>query len=82
MEAIGKYRYPFRVRTDYGGENIEVWRDMVAKWGEDSGFVVVGSSVHNQRIEHHNRSVNNQVIYSWVQTTVLPDGSRRNSGSF
>ena len=67
MEALNKYLYPFRVRTDYGGENIQVWQSMVAKWGEDSRSVVVGSSVHNQRIERHNRSVNENVIESYKQ---------------
>lgn len=62
MKAVDKYHYPFRVRTDYGGENVEVWRAMVAEWGEDSGSVVVGGSVHNQRIERHNLSVNENVI--------------------
>ena len=61
-DAVHKYRHPFRVRTDYGGENVEVWHDMVSKWGENSGAVVVGSSIHNQRIERHNRSVNENVI--------------------
>lgn len=60
-EAVEKYKYPFRVRTDYGGENVEVWQNMVAQWGKNSGAVVVGSSVHNQTIERHNRLVNEQV---------------------
>ena len=67
MEAVDKYQYPFRVCTDYGGENVEVWQSMVAKWGEDSGSVVVGSSVHNQRTERHNRSVNENVIERYKQ---------------
>ena len=35
--AVEKYSYPFRVRNDYGGENVDVWHDMVGKWGDDSG---------------------------------------------
>jgi hypothetical protein len=35
---------------------------MVNTYGEESRSVVVGSSVHNQRIERHNRAVNEQVI--------------------
>lgn len=35
---------------------------MVNAWGEDSRSVVVGSSVHNQRIERHNRSINEQEL--------------------
>jgi len=35
---------------------------MVNAWGEEARPVVIGSSVHNQRIEHHNRAVNEQVF--------------------
>ena len=35
-----------------------MWRDMTSAWGEDARSVIVGSSVYNQRIERHNRSVN------------------------
>jgi hypothetical protein len=60
--AVEKYGCPSRVRTDYGGENVGVWRNMVNVHGEDSRAVIAGSSVHNQRIERHNRTVNEQVI--------------------
>ena len=30
-KAIEIYRYPFRIRTDYGRENIEIWQNVVAK---------------------------------------------------
>ena len=60
--AIQQYGCPVRVRTDYGGENVGVWRHMVNVHGEDSRAVIAGSSVHNQRIERHNRIVNEQVI--------------------
>ena len=60
--AIQQYGCPTRVRTDYGGENVEVWRHMVSVHGEDTKPVIAGSSVHNQRIERHNRIVNEQVI--------------------
>ena len=60
--AVQKYGCPTRVRTDYSGENVEVWRYMVSVHGEDTKPVIAGSSVHNQRIERHNRIVNEQVI--------------------
>ena len=60
--AFRKYGRPFRVRTNHGGENVDVWRDMVSAWGENARSVVVGSSVHNQRIERHNRAANEQLI--------------------
>ena len=59
MEKYGK---PIHVCTDYGGENVLIWRDMTEFWGEDSQSVICGSSVHNQRIERHNRSVNEQLV--------------------
>ena len=61
-DAIRKYGRPFRIRSDHGGENVEVWRDMVAAQGKESRCIIVGSSVHNQRIEHHNRSTNEQEL--------------------
>ena len=35
---------------------------MTEFWGEDAHSVIVRSSVHNQRIERHNRAVNEQVV--------------------
>ena len=35
---------------------------MTAFWGDDARPVIVGSSVHNQRIERHNKTVNEQVV--------------------
>ena len=61
-EAVRKYGRPRRIRSDHGGENVLVWRDMNSAWGEDTRPVIVGSSVHNQRIERHNRSANEQEL--------------------
>ena len=61
-EAVRKYGRPRRIRSDHGGENVLVWRDMNSAWGEDARPVIVGSSVHNQRIERHNRSANEQEL--------------------
>lgn len=61
-QAVRKYGRPFRVRTDHGGENVDVWRDMIQAWGEEARSVIVGSSVHNQRVERHNRAANEQEL--------------------
>lgn len=52
-QAVRRYGRPFRVRTDHGGENVDVhvWRDMIQAWGEEARSVIVGSSVENQRVE-------------------------------
>ena len=46
-----KYRLPSRIRCDQGRENIHVARHMLRHRGEERRSVLVGSSVHNQRIE-------------------------------
>ena len=61
-EAVRRYGRPQRIRSDHGGENVLVWRDMTSAWGEEARSVIVGSSVHNQRIERHNRSANEQEL--------------------
>ena len=66
-EAVVRYGHPVRIRTDHGGENVEIWRYMVETHGEDLRPVIVGSSVHNQRIERHNRAVNEQLISTFKQ---------------
>ena len=42
--------------------DIAVWNDMVYAWGEEARPVVVDSSIHNQRTEHHNGAVNEQMF--------------------
>ena len=62
LQALPKYGRPHRIRTDLGGENVDIWRDMVAARGEERKPVLVGKSIHNQRIERHNRALNEQVL--------------------
>ena len=61
-EAVSRYGRPQRIRTDHGGENVDIWRDMISAQGEEGKPVLVGKSVHNQRIERHNRALNEQVM--------------------
>ena len=56
MEAIQDFGLPEKVRSDLGGENVEVWRYMIDQHRSDQA-VVVGSSTHNERIERLWRDV-------------------------
>ena len=51
LQAIQRYGLPSRVRCDQGCENILVAQHMLRHRGSERRSVLVGSSVHNQRIE-------------------------------
>lgn len=58
LQATLTHGYPINVRTDHGGENVLVWRQMNNHWGTERRSVIVGSSIHNQRVERFNRDIN------------------------
>ena len=56
LDAVSMYGLPDQVRSDQGGENIEVWQYMLEQHQSESA-VLVGSSTHNERIERMWRDV-------------------------
>ena len=65
VNGVQKYGMPRKVRTDHGGENIEVWRTMMSEHSSDK-CVITGSSTHNERIERLWRDVHRSVIVTFA----------------
>lgn len=67
MEACSMHGLPQKVRSDLGGENVEVWRYMVEQHMSHSA-VITGSSTHNERIERLWRDLMRCVITLYYDT--------------
>ena len=64
-----------KVRSDHGGENVDVWRYMIANHENDYSCVITGSSVHNERIERLWRDVHRCVASIMKSTEVQTLGT-------
>ena len=51
MKGVSDYGLPSRVRTDRCGENILIGEYMLNSRGTGRNSIIMGRSVHNQRIE-------------------------------
>ena len=73
VAAVDEYGLPECVRSDLGGENVEVWRFMIEQHSSESS-VITGSSTHNERIERLWRDVTRSVgsyVYATFQELEL-----------
>ena len=53
---------PCKIRTDYGTENVLVWEMMTNHLQNQNGpTVLLGSSMHNERVERFNRDINRNI---------------------
>ncbi len=72
QRAICQYPRPSRVRSDYGGENLEVGCYIQALHGDQHNAWLQGSSVHNQRNEWIRRIFTTDCVPRGRQTIIVP----------
>ena len=62
VDAVQTYGVPKKLRTDMGGKNIDAWDYMIDYHSGNKSCIIIGSSVHNERIERLWRDVSRSVI--------------------
>ena len=62
VNAVQSYGVPKKLRTDFGGENVDAWDYMIDYHNGNENCIITGSSVHNERIERLWRDVSRSVI--------------------
>ena len=73
--GVTQFGLPDKVRSDHGGENVGVWRFMIANHNRDNTCVITGSSVHNERIERLWHDVHRCVVSPFSDTFRLLESS-------
>lgn len=57
LGGVAIFGIPECIRSDHGGENVDVWRYMLEVHRENESCVLTGSSTHNERVERLWRDV-------------------------
>ena len=68
LSGVTTFGLPMCVRTDHGGENVDVWRHMLSATGNNSSSVITGSSTHNERVERMWRDIRRSVTSTFSAT--------------
>ena len=65
LNGVSVFGLPMHVRSDHGGENIDVWQYMLSAHNSTKS-VITGSSTHNERVERMWRDLGRSVtsVYS------------------
>jgi len=48
VEGVDTFSLPHQVRSDHGGENVDIWRYMLSTHSGDTSCILTGSSTHNE----------------------------------
>ena len=68
QKGVDTFGLPLRVRSDCGGENVDVWYYRHEQYQGDPSCVIVGASTHNERIERLWRDVHRCVLKPFADT--------------